>query len=123
MRVQASGLIGEGGIYPLAEYCTAEERPALIIFNENSDQELTVAACAGLIGSLLVTSCSSHILTEANVVFKVSIGYDPPPLIALVWLLHHSFMACAREFMGFQWDGKWPWGHSEPETWDCSTSI
>ena len=34
------------------------------------------------------------------------IGFDPPPVLGALWLLHHAFSACTQDFMEFQWDGE-----------------
>ena len=52
--VQAQGILGDKGVYPLTEYCVEGARPALIVFGDYNDSQLTLAATLGLVAAVLV---------------------------------------------------------------------
>jgi predicted DCC family thiol-disulfide oxidoreductase YuxK len=96
LRVQIDGLIGEGGILPLAPYLnavrhlTGSERywlfPTLSWFN-GGDGFLHFLCGGGVLFSLLAL-----------------LGITPAPCFLLLWVLYLSLTNDCRDFLSFQWD-------------------
>jgi hypothetical protein len=92
--VQATGLFGERGVVPIADFVASAkaaghhlgQHPSLFWFF-SSDSAITLCWVAGLGAALLLV-----------------LGFVPKLAIAVAWLTYLSFVTVGWPFMSFQWD-------------------
>ena len=94
--VQIDGLIGQGGILPVADYLPAvHERLGVEAY-----WRLPTLCWLSAADGMLYLLCAGGILAAV----AAMVGVAPAPMLSLAWLFYLSLVGVGQAFLSFQWD-------------------